>query len=844
MAWNFLFQLAVTIVSSAILRRQQKRAAERARNEALDASAVEVRPEYAGEPVPLLYGFGGVRGIIAYTETIDSQPLALYRGNEVDAAAFPGGKRTAGQVRNRKDGGRGRGPAGGAREFLFAQLVIGIGQLATFAINLPVPIGGSRLSLNDVTNASGVAGTIAADHTTAHMSIGEVWMEGYSDRERTPQYDTEWQLTTPAFGVARQAITTIYPERTSESRFRGFARMEIEAWFARGINVWGATPAPFVAVLGRVLPDITAANELAADLTFSSNPIRVLLDYMIGGVEKDEMFGPRVPVAEIDLASFRAAITLAATGGPTDLLDDGDEAPPPPSPNFQSLFGRRFATWLRYFILALNRPAPEPTVNLNRMNDSFRGALTVGRYHFDGQISSETDYREATRRILDAVPGAYLFWSLAGRWKVSVPDPDLDLTKVPTIGADILTALPVRTWPDVKDRLNGAKGRFVNANLEFAQDVVEFPATWELRTMLLAEDGGRPLRETIDLPGASNPVHAYSRLATHVFLSRRPSYRWETTIVGLVYEPGDVVRLDPGLWSAHVRISAWELTERNTIAFEGTEFVPTDFRFQQWPAPTSPLRFPPALACRGLSNAELRTASSVPNLISVAYGNGKVFVLDVLLNVWAFDAGTGKRVQAHDISRSTVRSAMRRFSPDGMAATDDDVVRLVDSQRDVIYGFRAGARHAAADVSAATLRAYAGENDSPVQPVDIAVTGAGALLVADSSNEVIWRDGAVYVPTSAFDAFAGEQPAAVAASGSDVYVLITRFGSRDQASIHRVAEAADGNTLTPVFPRTSFSAPMGDLDLNGLAARPGCVYVGNAHEDADEVLALDTATVG
>ena len=851
MIWGFVLQIGISIVSSLLIRRQQQRAAARAREAARDAAAIEARIETAGTPVPLLYGYAGTRGILVFAQTLDNQVEDLFLANENDPAAFPGGKRTAGQII--KDGKR---RTGDKRQFLFAQLVLGIGRHGTFEV--PAPTSG--------TNVSGVEASITPGPTRAHLCIGEVWMDDFSDRSPS-RFDDQWQLTTPAFGTARKAVSAVLRPipvpagiagglfgdlarqvalllarigrrtRTPESRFRGFTRADLEAWFDRDDPVFGQIPEPYMATLGRVVPYVTDAEELSTDLVFSTNPIWVLLDYMLGGVASDEFFGPRIPVEEIDLANFSAAAAIVEREKPSDLAARRFPA------DFQDVLGVEFDTWGEYFDAALSADGETQggAATLPGMQAAYRGAVAIGRYHYDGSISTETDYREASRGILEAIPGALPFRSLEGKWKVAVPDPELDTSAVPTIGADVLVGLPIRAWPDAKDRLNGAKGRYVNADRGFSRDVVVFPSTEVMRRALLEEDGGQPLRETIDLPGASNPIHAYARLASHVLVSRRVRYEWETTIWGIVFEPGDVANLDPGLWSALVRITDIELTETNTVRMKGIGFHPVDYRFQMWPIPGSRLRLPPSMPCRGLSNAELRTASSDLNLISVAYGNGKVFVLDALLNVWAFDAGTGKRAQAHDISRSTIRSAMRRFSPDGMAATDDDVVRLVDSQRDVIYGFRAGARHAAADVSAATLRAYAGENDSPVQPVDIAVTGAGALLVADSSNEVIWRDGAVYVPTSAFDAFAGEQPAAVAASGSDVYVLVTRFGSRDQASIRRVVEARDGNTLTTVFTRASFSAPMGQLDLNGLAARPGCVYVGNAHDTADEVLALDPA---
>lgn len=607
MIWGLIASIGISIISSIFIRRQQKRAAERAaaraREAAGDAAAIEARVEAAGQAVPLHYGYSGTAGIVAFAEALDEQPAGLHGTAEKDPAAFPGGKRTAGQLQG-KAGAR---LAGDKRQYLFMQLLLGIGRHATFAI--AAPAGG--------TSASGVSGAIVSGPGDAHLAIGEVWIDGFTDRAPS-RFDDQWQITTPAFGTARTAVSAAFPPpmvdgvtpsggaladlanqlagtinqgrwRTAESRFRGFTRAEVEAWFDRDDPVFGRLPNPYMAILGRVLPDVGPSGELASTLTFSTNPVRVLLDYMLGGVASDEFFGPRIPPNEIDLLSFRFAIQLVDASSPNGLV------PLPLPPDMAEFLGQEYATWGEYFGAGLTPEGGEGRAGalvLAGMQRAYRGAFTVGRYHYDGQIGTEIDYREATRRILDAIPGAYLFRTLAGQWKVVVPDPDLDTSAVPSITDDILVGLPVRQWPDAKDRLNGAKARFVNANAGFARDVVVFPSTEAARVALLEEDGGQPLRETIDVPGASNPIHAYARLASHVLMSRRVSYEWETTLAGLPYEPGDVVNLDPGLWKALVRISGVEITETDTIRMQGLEYVPLDYRFHLWPVPEAEVRLP------------------------------------------------------------------------------------------------------------------------------------------------------------------------------------------------------------------------------------------------------------
>ena len=291
-------------------------------------------------------------------------------------------------------------------------------------------------------------------------------------------------------------------------------------------------------------------------------------------------------VGEIDLDTFLNAsylIERGRFGGPdSDVWDE-------PFPERLSLVvGTAHRTWGEYLTAHgwADRFDDGLAIRWAAHPDALQ-VMTLHRHEFDGTVSTDTDYREAVRRILSAMPGAYLFQALDGKWKLSVPDADALDDDV--IDDDDVIERPSIEYPDTRERLNAATGEFVSVADEYVDATARWPAIGSFQAKnLLDQDGGVELVASGRLYGCGNRHHAASRLATRVLLSRRPVYEWEHVIRGIAYEPGDVLRFGGdvrGLADRRVRVEQVRLNLNNTVTVRAIEFHPVDFDLQVYDAP-------------------------------------------------------------------------------------------------------------------------------------------------------------------------------------------------------------------------------------------------------------------
>ena len=599
--------------------------------ERLNQEAITLAREAAAggfaKSVPLFYGYARAEGILAFEEVV--------RAFSLDA-----GDETIGTMRSRSDSRR--------YSLVFAQWILGVGEIGGIDA---VYLDGFRVHRRATAEGSGpYVGTFAIKS----RAPGDVW---------------------PA---AARAST----RRTADSRFTGMHHVDGFFYKAEDDSPYGATPRFVAGVRGRALPTLSLDSSgatVAVGAETAGLPHRILLDYLIGGVDRDHGFGPRMRLGEVDLQTFVNVSRLIETGRFGGAVVDiwADRFPE----RLSLLIGRSFETWGDYLAARgwESRFDDGLTIRWRAHPDALQ-AMTLYRYQFDGQISTETDYREAVRRILSAIPGAYLFQALDGTWKLAVPDPDaIDVGGISDF--DLLTR-PSIEYPDARARLNAAVGEFVSVPDEFGDATARWPAIGSFAARKLRdEDGGVELVARERLYGCSNRHHAASRLATRVLLSRRPTYQWRNALRGLRYEPGDVVRFGPdvrGLAGRRVRVDQVQLTADNQVAIRAIEFHPLDFDLQVFePANVEPpiARAGPDQSVAAAASVTLDgSASSDPERQPLEFAWAQVSGSTVTLRDAALVLATFDAPSANTASTLVFRLTVTDHG--GLTATDDVTVNV------------------------------------------------------------------------------------------------------------------------------------------------------------------------
>ena len=315
----------------------------------------------------------------------------------------------------------------------------------------------------------------------------------------------------------------------------------------------------------------------------TSNWGRVVLETLMGRLG--------VPSAEVDLPSLYDAQNKSnvVVLGPNEQVSSVTSRQPVRQSTYAP-FGIPIADYAQY----LRDAGYDAEGNLLTTNGGFSPSgiaikTDLMRYEANGNMWTSETPQDNLEMLMECVPGAHLFRSRAGRYKVAMPSEEGDaLSQVQdVIDGSILVGSVRVSYPDADSKANRMEMRFPNIFKDLAHDTVQVPAPRSYaETTMLAQDNGVVLTASDELELTNNGYHAYSIGATRILLTRRRVYAFRTTEEGVFYEPGDVVRLvspDDGI-DAVVRLEGLgQLIEEEDdvpmFDFIAVEHRPEDFKF-------------------------------------------------------------------------------------------------------------------------------------------------------------------------------------------------------------------------------------------------------------------------
>lgn len=358
----------------------------------------------------------------------------------------------------------------------------------------------------------------------------------YTNDAFTDTFFTSLLSNTSLTGVANANATVNSMRRDANARFTGLAHATNLFRLNREDPQYSGVPNVRYYMQGRAVYDPRDSNQSATDSstwTFSNNPALVLLDYLT-----DTTFGVSIPRDRIDTASFITAANRADV------------------------------------VFRANSPV-SGMVHSNLTPDAMGvRRRDIRRYEFNGSISTLNTFVDNIETILNVMPGTIFVYGVDGQFKLSIPDIDTD-DIVHIFNEDDLTSTITTVYPDTNSRLNQTTIVFPNASKDFAEDTVTFPAEGSTRhDGYLSEDGNKALVTSRSLFGVSSMYHATYIAAQTIEESRLKVYTWRTRLRGLIYEPGDVVRIQ----NAHQGIDeVVRITEVDTTADLELEFTAVEY---------------------------------------------------------------------------------------------------------------------------------------------------------------------------------------------------------------------------------------------------------------------------
>jgi len=375
-------------------------------------------------------------------------------------------------------------------------------------------------------------------------------------------------------------------ERNDNTKFSNLSYLTVGARHQNEKGVLLEEPAPIVFLKGRKIPTVVktgSSYSYSTTKTFSTNPIRVLLDFLI------DIW--KVPVATFDLQSFYNAqeiceqitqpastdtATIATDIVPKEVLEN--VAP--------SLITDPLSTTYTQLESYLGIPDsngnvtgwdPDATIWQNE-NPS------VHRFDFNYALDSAESLTNNIQRIIESVPGILFdIDETNGRIIVNIPTPDS--TSVATVGQQHLTQAVSIETQGTNTRLNGAVGIYKDAYNEYENNTVRFPTAGStLSTNWIAQDNNLILENRFDFPQIISKQQTNSLLANKILTSRRDLYTFFTSLSHFHLQNGDIVRLvDPSMnLNVLVRIISRSIgstigSDTTEIQFTAIQFNPIDY---------------------------------------------------------------------------------------------------------------------------------------------------------------------------------------------------------------------------------------------------------------------------
>jgi len=299
-------------------------------------------------------------------------------------------------------------------------------------------------------------------------------------------------------------------------------------------------------VEGQKVYDIEENNGLyglSATKTYSNNPARVLLDYLMSS-----SYGRGLTVQSIDLPSFYKAKVACDTIVMKGATKDGKVS-------------------------------------------GGSGVTDIRLYEINHIVDTANPVRDNVTQILETMGQATLIWS-GGSYKLNLAYP----SEQPSVENGLVDASHVfsddhiiksdfsMSWPNAEDKFNQVTVQFPNSFNDFKSDSVSWPRVGsDAYNIYIEEDNYQDLKSSITPIGVTDPYHAMAKAEGLVRLSRS-LHQISVTLsrAAILMEPGDffilsseALDVDPTVY----RIESIQINSDLSVSVDAYYF---DFRTLAW----------------------------------------------------------------------------------------------------------------------------------------------------------------------------------------------------------------------------------------------------------------------
>lgn len=337
----------------------------------------------------------------------------------------------------------------------------------------------------------------------------------------------------------------------AESRFVGTAYFTGAFKLNRDDPQFSGIPDVVTYVEGQVCRDIiydasTGVYSESSWKTYTTNPARILLEYL-----RDSQFGRGLSSSQIHYKSFFEATQICGRIVISNAAKEGTYWQAKSSQRDIPMF--EFCATLD--TSAKFRDNIETILGSMYMADLlWSGGQYKLQFQYPRIYSNSTEYgmSEIVQRTIASKQR--LFRSKGndniGHTPESSPSFWAEDVLVLEISDDdlILDSEVQIEWPSIDSKLNFATVRFLNEDLDFAEDVVSWPDKEPksqfdtVYATYLAEDNGRALESEFFETGITTIFHAKAAAEQRVRYSRHEiTYTFKITLVGIELEPGDLI---------------------------------------------------------------------------------------------------------------------------------------------------------------------------------------------------------------------------------------------------------------------------------------------------------------
>lgn len=525
--------LGLLILSSAATLYQRRKAKKaraeaqrRAEAAAREAAAIEARPSNTNQIVPIIYGYAGVGGLKSYTQVSKNWVAA---GSNATDTQIPG---TANFLKSDLE----------KNQVLGFQDVLSVGDLSavTFAL-----VDGDPASSSQFNN-----------------SIDLRWQLGYRD------------------GVAyspHAAISVIgfYERNYDTDKFVGLTYVNGGMFLDLDDPQYAGVPDMFYYCVGIPVNRVVNGVSVAGLAAMRNNAALVLLDYITG----ENHYGGNIPPARIDFASFESSSEICQRA----FSHNGSQNALSYPAYRNQIAATAYATYADYIasetsITATLSDGLEIPERMARHGVADNAGQLL-RYEFNGVISTATSYIDAIEQIKTSMPGCSYFRSLNGKWTLRIPDPRVDPSGAPVVEEFVEGAEFVINYPDADTLINRITARYSDIENDYAGGILEFPKPGTPFDQQLQQADGAVFRDTVDLVGVKNRLHAISICVTMILLSHREVFTFTCARDQMRYEPGDDIRLkNPQLnVDVYARIKAKRPNPDLTFTFNAIRYSRWDY---------------------------------------------------------------------------------------------------------------------------------------------------------------------------------------------------------------------------------------------------------------------------